>query len=226
MIYFVGAGCGDVELMTIKGQRLLKEADFVLYSGAMIPKEMLSWCKEEAIIVDSHLMKYDEIFSLLKKFSDKVCVRLHTGDPSIYSTLSKYIDYVKNEGLEYEVVAGVSACFGASASLGIEYTPKSISDTLIITRLEGKNPTPEELENILNCKNSSMVFYLSIQYIDKLIDKSLQMGYSPDTPCWVVERATMSDERVYKATISTIKERVSHIKGIATIHFGEYLKNQ
>ena len=226
MIYFIGAGSGDPELMTIKGANILKIADVVLYTGSLVPKEVLSWCKEGAIIEDSQGMKYPEIFEFLKQHNDKTVVRLHTGDPSIYSTIAKQIEYLKKENIPYVVIPGVTAAFGAAASLGIEYTIPGVSQTMILTRIEGETPNPEKLENILACKHSSHVFYLSILLIKKLKNVALDLGYSHDTPCWVVEKATWKDEKIYKGTICDIEMKVSHIKGVALILFGEYLNQR
>ena len=223
MIYFIGAGSGDPDLITIKAQKILKKADAVLYTGSLVPREVLNWCKDDALIVDSQGMRYPEIFAFLEEHRDKIVARVHTGDPSLYSTIAKQISFLKKREIEYEVIAGVTASFGASASLGIEYTIPAVSQTLIITRIEGRTPNPEKLENILACKNSSLVFYLSIGLIEKLKNKALEMGYSPDTPCWIVEKATWRDEAIYKGTISDIGEKVSHIKGIALILFGDFL---
>jgi precorrin-4/cobalt-precorrin-4 C11-methyltransferase len=223
MIYFIGAGPGDAELITLKGVRILQSADVVLYTGSLVPREVISWAKDDAIVLDSQGMKYDEIFDILKKYSDKIVARVHTGDPTLYSTIAKQIEYLKSENIEYEVIAGVSAAFGASASLGIEYTIPGVSQTLILTRVEGKTPNPEKLENILRCKDSSIVFYLSISLLDKLKQSAYALEYSPDTPCWVVEKATWSEERVYKGTLDTIASQVSHIKGVALILLGEFL---
>ncbi len=226
MVYFVGAGCGDPQLVTVKAQKILQNADAVLYTGSLVPKEVLSWCKEEAIIQDSQNMKYKEIFEFLKKYKDKIVARVHTGDPSIYSTIAKQIEFLQQENIKYEVIPGITAAFGAAASLGIEYTIPGVSQTIILSRVEGKTPNPEKLENILACKNSSLVFYLSILLLKKLKKKALQMGYSPDTPCWVVEKATWNDEAIYKGTISDIEQKVSHIKGVALILFGDFLKQE
>ena len=223
MVTFVSAGSGDPELITIKGQKALKRADVVLYTGSLVPKELLSWCKEDALIQNSHKMSYEEIFEFFKKHSAKNFVRLQTGDVTLYSTLAKQVDFLKKSGIDYEVIPGVSAVFGAGASLGIEYTIPAVSQTLILTRVEGKTPNPEPLENILNCKHSSLVFYLSINLIDKLTKTALEMDYSPDTPCWVVEKATWEDEKIYKGTLKTISKQVSHIKGVALILLGDFL---
>ncbi len=223
MIYFIGAGSGDPELITIKAQKILQKADAVLFTGSLVPREVLNWCKSNAVIKDSQGMKYPEIFEFLEKYKNKIVARVHTGDPSIYSTIAKQIAFLKEKNIEYKVIAGVTACFGASASLGIEYTIPAVSQTLIISRIEGRTPNPEKLENILACKNSSLVFYLSITLLKKLKKKALEMGYSPNTPCWVVEKATWEDETIYRGTILDIEEKVSHIKGIALILFGDFL---
>lgn len=226
MIYFIGAGPGDPDLVTVKAQKILQKAELVLYTGSLVPKEVLSWCKSEALIVDSQGMKYPEIFAFLKKYKDKIVARVHTGDPSIYSTIAKQIEFLKDEKIEYKVIPGVSAAFGAASSLGIEYTIPGVSQTIILSRVEGKTPNPEKLENILACKNSSLVFYLSILLLKKLKKKAIEMGYSPDTPCWVVEKATWEEEKIYKGTISNIQTQVSHIKGVALILFGEFLNQK
>ena len=226
MISFVGAGCGDVELITVKGQKRLSDADVVLYTGSLVPKEMLSWCKDDCIIQDSSKMDYDDIFEFILKYQDKKFVRLHTGDPTLYSTIAKQIDFLNQQNIQYEVIPGITAAFGASSSLGIEYTIPGISQTLVLSRIEGKTPQPEQLENILKLKNSSLVFYLSISLIDKLKSTAYNLGYSKDTPCWVVQKATWGDEKIYKGTIDNIKEQVSHIKGIALILFGKFLEQK
>ena len=226
MVYFVGAGSGDPELITVKGKRLLETADTVLYTGSLVPKEVVGWCKEGALIVSSEDMDYEEIFAFLSKYSSTNLVRLHTGDPSIYSTIAKQIEYLKKEGIEYSVVPGVTAAFGAAASMGIEYTIPGVSQTLILTRVEGATPNPEKLENILSCKNSSLVFYLSIRLLKKLKETAIRIGYSPDTPCYVIEKATWPDEAIYKGTIDDIGEKVSHIKGVALIMLGEFLNQK
>ncbi len=223
MVYFIGAGPGDPKLITLKAKEILEECDVVLFTGSLVPRDVISWAKSAKIIEDSQGMKYDEIFNFFKTHSDKKIARVHTGDPSIYSTIAKQINFLKSENIPYEVVAGVTSAFGASASLGVEYTIPGVSQTLILTRVEGRTPQPEALENILNCKHSSLVFYLSISLIDKLIDTALRLGYSKETPCYVVEKATWSDERIYKGSLGDIATKVSHIRGIALIMLGDFL---
>ena len=229
MIYFIGASCGDPDLITVKGMKILQKADAILYTGSLVPKEVLSWCKDDAILVDSQGMKYQEIFDFLVQHSqdeNKIVVKLHTGDTSIYSTIAKQIEFLNTQNIKYRVIPGVSAAFGAAASLGIEYTIPGVSQTIVLTRVEGKTPNPEDLQNILALKNSSLVFYLSILLLKKLKKQALEMGYNSNTPCWVVEKATWEDEKIYKGTISDIENQVSHIKGIALILFGNFLNQK
>ena len=223
MVKFVGAGAGDPELITIKGQKALQEADVVLYTGSLIPKEVLGWCRENALIENSADMSYDDIFEFITQHHHKKFVRLHTGDPSIYSTIAKQIEFLKDNNIEYSVIAGVTAAFAGAASAGIEYTITGVSQTLIISRIEGKTPNPESLKQILSNRNSSFAFYLSIRLIKKLKETALDIGYSKDTPCWVIEKASWEDEATYRGTLDTIEAEVKDIKGIALILFGEFL---
>jgi precorrin-4/cobalt-precorrin-4 C11-methyltransferase len=206
--------------------RALQEAEVVLYTGSLVPKELLTWCKDGTLIENSADMSYEDIFSFIKEHSSKKFVRLHTGDSSLFSTTAKQVEFLNEQNIKYEVVPGVTAAFGAAASVGIEYTIPGVSQTLIISRIEGRTPNPESLEQLLSNKNSSFAFYLSIKLIEKLKNRALGLGYLKTTPCWVVERATWVDEKVYKGTISDIQEKVSHIKGVALIMFGEYLNQQ
>ncbi len=226
MIHFVSAGPGDPELITVKGMRALQNADVVLYTGSLVPKELLTWCKKECIIENSADMEYEEIFAFMQKYHHKNFVRLHTGDVSLYSTLAKQVAFLEENSIKYDVIPGVTAAFAAAASCGIEFTVPGVSQTLILTRIEGKTPNPEKLTQLLSNKHSSFAFYLSIRLLDKLKTTALELGYLKDTPCWVVERASWADEKLYKGTISTIKEQVKHIKGVALILFGEFLRQE
>lgn len=223
MVTFVSAGPGDVELITLKGMKALQNADVVLYTGSLIPKEMLSWCKETTLVANSADMSYEDIFQFILKYHHKKFVRLHTGDASLYSTTAKQILFLQENNISYNIIPGVTAAFGAAASVGIEYTIPGVSQTLILSRIEGKTPNPEKLEQLLSNKNSSFAFYLSIKLLKKLQATAYKLGYKQETPCWVVEKATWSDEMIYKGTLENIEEKVKHIKGVALILFGEYL---
>jgi len=226
MIKFISAGPGDPELITVKGMKALQEADVVLYTGSLIPKEVLSWCRDECLIENSADMSYEDIFAFIQKHHNKKFVRLHTGDASLFSTVAKQVEFLESEGISYEIVPGVTAAFAAAASVGVEYTIPGVSQTLIISRVEGRTPNPEKLEQLLSNKNSSFAFYLSIRLIQKLKETAYQLGYAKETPCWVVERASWSDEKIYKGSIDTIEEEVQHIKGVALILFGEFLNQK
>ena len=223
MLKFVGVGPGDPELITVKGMRALQEAEVVLYTGNLVPKELLTWCKEGTLIESSVEMSDEDFYGFIKEHSYKKFVRLHPGDSSLFSTIAKQVKFLRAEGINFEVIPGVTAAFGAAASVGVEYTIPGVSQTLIISRVEGKTLNQEALKNLLSNKNSSFVFYLSIRLIAKLKVTAYKLGYSNTTPCWVVERATWADEKIYKGTIEDIQEKVSHIKGVALIMFGEYL---
>ncbi len=224
MIKFVGAGPGDPDLITVKGQKALQEAEVVLYTGSLVPKELLTWCKGASIIENSADMDYEDIFNFLELHHKRKFVRLHTGDPSIYSTTAKQIQFLNEKGIKYEVIPGVTAAFAAAASVGIEYTIPGVSQTLIISRVEGKTPNPETIKQLLSNKNSSFAFYLSIKLLQKLKSSAYELEYCKNTPCWVVEKASWGEEKIYKGTIENIQKKVSHIKGVALILFGEFLE--
>lgn len=225
-VIFVGAGPGNPELITVKGKKILEQAKVILYTGSLVPKEVLSWTSESCLIESSEKMSYQEIFDFLEKYSQSSdVVRLHTGDPSIYSTIAKQIGFLKSKNIPYEVVPGVTAAFGAAAELGIEYTIPGVSQTIIMSRVEGQTPNPENLENILACKNTSKVFYLSVSLLDKLKELALKMDYPSNTPCWIIEKATWPTQRIIKGTLEDIKNKVDDvgIKKTALILFGEFL---
>lgn len=226
MIKFVGAGPGDPDLITIKGQKALQEAEVVLYTGSLVPKELLTWCKADTIIENSADMDYLDIFDFIELHHKKKFVRLHTGDPSIFSTIAKQIEFLNKKKIKYEIIPGVTAAFAAAACVGVEYTIPGVSQTIIISRIEGKTQNPENIKQLLSNKNSSFAFYLSIKLIEKLKLSAYELGYSDKTPCWVVEKASWSEEKIYKGSIENIQEKVSHIKGVALILFGEFLNQQ
>ena len=219
----------DPKLVTVKGKEALESAKVVLYTGSLVPKEVLSWAPKDCIIENSEKMSYQEIFDFIEKYTKTSdVVRLHTGDPSLYSTIAKQIEFLKFKNIPHEVIPGVTASFGAAAALGIEYTIPGVSQTLIISRVEGKTPNPESVETILSCKNSSHVFYLSVSLLDELCNKAISIGYSVDIPVWVVEKATWPEQRVIKGTLNNIRQKIEEagIKRTAIILFGEYLNQK
>jgi len=223
-VYFIGAGSGDPELITLKAKRLLEESSCILYTGSLVPAEITKFAPPSAKILSSEEMNYAEIFAF---FSENILkgniIRLHTGDPSIYSTIAKQIEYLKLHQISYEVIPGVTAAFAAAASLGIEYTIPGVSQSLIITRIHGNTPNPQSLESLLSLKSVSFVFYLSIQLLKELYETATNLDYHPDTPCIIVYRASMPDQKIWKTNLKNLKDYNHIVKGHAIVMFGEFL---
>lgn len=230
-IYFVGAGPGDKELITIKGYKVLSKADIVIYAGSLVNPQLLDYCKEGCEIYDSAYMNLDEIIQIMKSGAekDKIVVRLQTGDISIYGSIREQSEELKKLGIEYESIAGVSSFLGAAASMGIEYTVPEISQSLIITRMEGRTPVPE-LESLdkFAYHKTSMAIFLSVQNIDKVTKKLIIGGYEKDTPVAVIYKATWEDEQLVYGNLENIAQKVNEagIKKTALILVGRFLGDE
>lgn len=230
-IYFVGAGPGDKELITIKGYKLLSKADIVIYAGSLVNPELLEYCKEGARIYNSAEMNLEEIINVMREGAEagKIVVRLQTGDISIYGSIREQGEELKKLGIEYETVAGVSSFLGAAASMGIEYTVPEISQSLIITRIEGRTPVPkmESLESFAVHK-TSMAIFLSVQNIEGVVEKLLSGGYEADTPVAVIYKATWDDEKIVSGNLKNISEKVKEagINKTALILVGRFLGDE
>ena len=209
MVYFVGAGTGAVDLMTVRGMRLLEKADVIIYAGSLVNPDLLDYAKKDCQIHNSARLTLDEVIDIMKKASeeDKTIVRLHTGEPSIYGAVREQMDELDKLGIEYESCPGVSACFGAAASLNLEYTLPDISQSLIITRMEGRTKVPprESIESFA-AHQSSMAIYLSTGMLDELSRRLLAGGYREDTPAALVYKATWPEEEKYICTVKTLAE--------------------
>ena len=212
MIHFVGAGSGASDLITVRGARLLSEADVVIWAGSLVNQELLSYCKEGCEIHDSARLTLEEVIEIIKKAEaeGKTTVRLHTGDSSIYGAVREQFDELEKLGFAYDVTPGVSSFCGAAASLKTEYTLPGVSQTVIITRAAGKTPVPER-ESIasLAAHGATMVLFLSTSLIRELQDELLRGGYGADTPAAVVYKATWPDEKIFRCTVGTLHETVS-----------------
>lgn len=225
-INFVGAGPGAVDLITVRGKGLIENADVIVYAGSLVNPKLLDYAKENCEIHNSALMTLEEVMEVMISAyrSGKNVVRLHTGDPSVYGAIREQMDILDAEGIEYEVCPGVSACFGAAASLNLEYTLPGISQTLIITRSEGRTSVPK-LEGIANLAkhNASMAIYLSAGMLSKLSSELLEGGYSEDTPAAIVYKATWPEETTIYCTVATLEEAGSKngIKNTALILVGD-----
>lgn len=208
-VNFVGAGPGAVDLITVRGLRLIESAEVIVYAGSLVNPELLKYAKNDCKIYNSATMTLEEVMEvMIKAAKDGLrVVRLHTGDPSIYGAIREQMDLLDREGIEYEVCPGVSACFGAAASLNLEYTLPGVSQTLIITRQEGRTPVPEN-EGIVNLSRhkASMAIYLSANLLDKLQEELLQGGYDENTPCAICYKATWPEEKSVYCTVGTLKE--------------------
>lgn len=228
MVNFVGAGCGAVDMITLRGKRLIEEADVIIYAGSLVNPELLDFAKSDCEIYNSAYMTLDEIISIMEKAekNSKNTVRLHTGDPSIYGAIREQMDALSELGINYEVCAGVSSFCGAAAALKAEYTLPDVSQTVIITRMAGRTPVPES-ESIekLALHHATMVIFLSIGMIDELSEKLISGGYSENTPAAIVYKASWKDEKVIRCTVRTLAEtaRVNNIKKTALITVGDFL---
>lgn len=209
MVYFVGAGTGAVDLITVRGMRLLEKADVIIYAGSLVNPDLLDYAKKDCQIHNSARLTLDEVIDIMKKASeeDKTIVRLHTGEPSIYGAVREQMDELDKLGIEYESCPGVSACFGAAASLNLEYTLPDISQSLIITRMEGRTkvPTRESIESFA-AHQASMAIYLSTGMLDELSRRLLAGGYREDTLAALVYKATWPEEEKYICTVKTLAE--------------------
>lgn len=212
MVYFIGAGPGDVDLITVKGRQLLERADVVIYAGSLVSSEHMNFCKKDAKIYNSAKMTLDEVIEVMIKNKDKVIVRLHTGDPSIYGAIKEQMDELDKYSIEYEVIPGVSSFTAAASAIKKEFTLPSITQTVILTRVEGRTEVPktEDLEKLASI-GASMAIFLSISMIDKVV-KKLRRGYGKNVNIAVVERATWEDQRILIGTLDDISEKVKEAK--------------
>ncbi len=206
LVHFVGAGPGAVDLITVRGMELMKTADVVIYAGSLVNPRLLEYAPE-ADIYDSSRMTLEEVIEIIKSSHDmgKKLVRLHTGEPSIYGAVREQMDALDELGISYDSTPGVSACFGAAASLNLEYTLPEVSQSLIITRMAGKTSVPE-LESIESfaAHKATMAIYLSTSMIDKLCERLVKGGYSLDTPAALVYKATWPDEQKFVCTVGDL----------------------
>ena len=229
MVYFVGAGCGAKDLITVRGARLLSQADVIIYAGSLVNPELLEDSKPGCEIHNSASMTLEEVVSILERAerSQKMSVRLHTGDPSIYGAIREQMDCLKERGIPFSVVPGVSSFCGAAAALQAEYTLPGVSQSVIITRMAGRTPVPEgeELSGLAS-HGASMAIFLSAGMLEGVREKLLAGGaYSPKTPAAIVYKATWPEEKVIVGTIEDLP-RMAKENGIdrtALILIGGFL---
>jgi precorrin-4/cobalt-precorrin-4 C11-methyltransferase len=227
-VYFIGAGPGDPELLTIKAQRIIKRADVIIFADSLINPEVCNLAKEGAEIHGSASLTLKETIAIISPAAKKgqTVARLQSGDPSIYGAIQEQMDLLDEQNIEYEIVPGVSSLFAAAAALRTELTIPEEAQTVIITRREGKTPVPaaESLKRLAE-HHTTLVIFLSIAMAEQVQTELLAGGYAPDTPVAVVYRASWPDERVVRTILGTLAEEVrkSGISKQALILIGSFL---
>ena len=223
MVHFVGAGPGAPDLITVRGKQYLEEADVVIYAGSLVNPELLSYTKEACEIYNSATMTLEEVIEVMRKAESesKMVVRLHTGEPSLYGAVREQMDCLDELGISYESCPGVSACFGAAASLQIEYTLPEVSQSLIITRMAGKTSVPEK-ESIESfaAHQASMAIYLSTGMLEELSRRLVAGG--------LVYKASWPEEEAYLCTVETLPlvAKKHNITKTALVLVGNVLANK
>ncbi|GAA0115518.1 precorrin-4 C(11)-methyltransferase [Clostridium senegalense] len=226
-LYFIGAGPGDADLITVKGRKIIEEADVIIFAGSLVSKDHFKYCKETVEIHNSASMTLEEVIDVVKKSHSegKKVVRLHTGDPAIYGAIKEQMDELDKLNIKYEVVPGVSSFTAAAAAIKKEFTLPSVSQTVILTRMEGRTPVPEkeDLERLAGI-GASMALFLSVGMIEKVVEK-LRKGYGRNVPVAVIQRATWGDEKYVTGTLDDIAEKVkeAQITKTAQILVGDFI---
>ena len=226
MVYFVGAGPGAEDLITVRGLNLLKAADVVIYAGSLVNEKILEVCKEGVQLFDSAKMTLQEVLEEILKSEEKnfLTVRLHSGDPSIYGTIREQGDFLKSRGIKFEVVPGVSSFLAAAASLQSELTLPSVTQSIIITRLAGRTPAPDR-ENLINLARhrTTLCIFLSVQMIAEVVEDLRAAELPNSTPVVVVYHASREDEKIVRGNLENIVEKVQqeNISRTALILVGE-----
>lgn len=209
MVHFVGAGSGAPDLITVRGQRLLVEADVIIYAGSLVNPALLDCKKDSCRVYDSAKMTLEQVTDVMREAEKQglTTVRLHTGDPCIYGATREQMDILEAEGIRYDSTPGVSAFCGAASALDMEYTLPGISQSVIITRMAGRTPMPqkESIESFA-AHGATMVIFLSTGMLEKLSDRLIAGGYAPDTPAAIVYKATWPDEEKYICTVDSLAQ--------------------
>ena len=209
MIHFVGAGSGAADLITVRGKKFLEEADVVIYAGSLVNPQLLEYTKEGCEIYNSAKMTLEEVLEVMAKSENegKTTVRLHTGDPCIYGAIREQMDVLDEKGISYDYCPGVSAFCGAASALNLEYTLPEISQSVIITRMEGRTPVPSK-ESIQSfaAHRATMVVFLSTSMLEELSRRLIEGGYNADTPAAIVYKATWPDEKKFICTVGTLAQ--------------------
>ncbi|MDD3218523.1 MAG: precorrin-4 C(11)-methyltransferase [Lachnospiraceae bacterium] len=209
MIHFVGAGSGAPDLITIRGQKFLQQADVIIYAGSLVNPQLLDYAKEGCEIYNSAKMTLEEVLDVMYKAEDegKMTVRLHTGDPCLYGAIREQMDVLDEKKIEYDYCPGVSSFCGAASALNVEYTLPDVSQSVIITRMAGRTPVPskESIESFAS-HQATMVVFLSTGMLEELSQRLIAGGYTADTPAAIVYKATWEDEKTFVCTVGTLAQ--------------------
>lgn len=209
MVHFVGAGPGAVDLITVRGMEILKKADVIIYAGSLVNQELLQYAKDGCRIFNSATMTLEEVVDVIQKAEEQglMTARVHTGDPSVYGAIKEQMDELEKRQISYDVCPGVSSLFGAAAALNVELTLPNVSQTVIITRKEGRTPVPAK-ENLVSLSRhgATMALFLSASMVSDVTKDLLEGGYEPETPVAVVYKATWPDEKILHTTLRNLEE--------------------
>jgi len=230
MVYFIGAGPGDPELLTIKGKKIIDSADVIIYAGSLVNREVLKDIKSGAKVYNSATMHLEEVIEVMKEAEKKnlMTVRVHTGDPAIFGAHREQMDALEREGIEFCVIPGVSSFVAAAAALKKEYTLPEVTQSIILTRMEGRTPMPEKESIEAFAKHqATMVIFLSANRIEELVEQ-LQTSYPVDTPIALVYKASWPEEKIIQGNLGNIAElvRKANITKTGLIVVGRFLGDQ
>lgn len=231
MIHFIGAGPGASDLITVRGAKLLGEADVIIYAGSLVNPALLAYRKAGSAVWDSASMTLEDVIAVMVSTEERGgdTVRLHTGDPALYGAIREQMDRLDARGLSYDVTPGVSSFSGAAAALQAEYTLPDVSQSVIITRMAGRTPVPErEKLSRLASHGATMVLFLSTGLLEDVEKELMEGGYAPDTPAAIVFKATWPEQKVYRCTVATLARtaRENKVTKTALITVGGFLGNQ
>ena len=220
IVYFVGSGPGDPELITLKAKKLVEQADIIIYSGSLLNPKILEYAKKSAQFYDAALLDREKIYHILRNSTKdgKLAIRFHDGDPGLFSTIREQIDKLEKDGLQCKVVPGITAILGAAAAMNLELTLPGNTQTLIITRAEFRTPVPDrEKISELAKHGATMAFYLSVHLIADVVEQLLKGGvYTKETPTAIVYRATWEDQKIISGTLGDIVKKTKESKIIKT----------
>ena len=224
-VYIIGAGPGDPDLITVKGLKLLQAADVVLWADSLVNEELVAKAKPEAEVIKTAGMTLEEMVEVMTERTKegKSVVRVHTGDPAVYGAILEQMVLLRQNGVDYEIVPGVSSVFAAAAAVGAELTVPELTQTLILTRAEGRTPVPErEKLRDLASHHCTIALFLSATLIKKVVGEFLEAGWTPDTPVAVVYRASWPDQKIVRSTLETLDDdmRANGIRSQAMILAG------